>query len=384
MGVEPQLELYSIYSRSEAIARFGANPTVFQAGVGQWVLFPGHVLCFADLGLSYGSFFKQAYMFHWVPPNPAELEISGIPKVPESVVANYKPRPTIWLFGRWGGAHDYTLLGQLDQSCAASAGTGPRWWRLRVSPAVPWKLFHEFAGNAEPVPDHADVDAAVAGLSRPTTAQDRFRVFQTLAEYWCGAVVPADGIEESELSGVRIPDVLRWWYLWAGRRRDIIDGDNQSNSPSDLWLEDGDRLVFYVENQGVYLWAVSPDGEDPHVYMRENVPSAPWQREMLRLSEFLITVCLYETAGEMPYGETSEVSAAAFQEISRIVPPVPIPKWLFGNIQAHYANGIALLSTQEDPDNLAVWMGAKTEAPLKLLQPYILDDWIADTIRPFN
>jgi hypothetical protein len=68
------------------------------------------------------------------------------------------------------------------------------------------------------------------------------------------------------------------------------------------WARDGNRRVFYVENQGVYVWATDGVGADPVVWGRFNEPDERWQAEREPLSRFLLQIVVFEAILGAPYG----------------------------------------------------------------------------------
>src|SRR5690242_20598899 len=137
------------------------------------------------------------------------------------------------------------------------------------------------------------VDQALDRLRGPTTVDQRLDVLQQLVEYWHGPIRPDDGIPESELASIRLPRPLHWWYRWAGRRKEIMSGQNWLLDPEKLHMKDG-RLLFYRENQSVYLWATLQEGEDPPVFGRYRGEEDEWEPEGVTLSEHLILSCILE------------------------------------------------------------------------------------------
>jgi hypothetical protein len=109
-----------------------------------------------------------------------------------------------------------------------------------------------------------------------------------------------DGQSETSISdaearlGLRLPAVLREYYLLAGRFDRFNRAHNQLRRPEE-WCVDGSKLVFLEENQCVVFWGVdagtSPD-DDPPVYQGPNVRGRPteWYLEHERCSEFLLVM----------------------------------------------------------------------------------------------
>ena len=119
----------------------------------------------------------------------------------------------------------------------------------------------------------ASLDIAFDLLRRPTTVNDRLGILQHLVNFWHGPIRPEDGMSDAEVAGVSLPLPLRWWYRWAGKRAEVMSGQNHLFVPCDLARKygqltvKGGRLYFYAENQGVYQWSTLPHGDDPPVFV---------------------------------------------------------------------------------------------------------------------
>jgi hypothetical protein len=120
----------------------------------------------------------------------------------------------------------------------------------------------------------ASLDIALDLLRRPTTVHDRLGILQQLVNFWHSPIRPEDGMSDAEVAGVPLPLPLRWWYRWAGKRAEVMSGQNHLFVPCDLARKygqltvKGGRLYFYAENQGVYQWSTLPHGDDPPVFGR--------------------------------------------------------------------------------------------------------------------
>lgn len=126
---------------------------------------------------------------------------------------------------------------------------------------------------------------------------------------------PGDGVSEEDVSAaearlnLRLPRILREFYLKAGNREDINRAHNRLLAPSELVEQDG-ALAFYAENQAVVLWGLPCEtlgAEDPPVVVADNVTELIWEEEQERLSEFLLNMLLLQaTLGGMRYGGVGE------------------------------------------------------------------------------
>jgi hypothetical protein len=110
----------------------------------------------------------------------------------------------------------------------------------------------------------------------------------------------ADGESEASISkgearlGVKLPAVLREYYLLAGRFDQFNRAHNRLLRPEE-WSVDGGKLVFLEENQCVVFWgveAITSPIDDPPVYQGQNVRARPteWYLEHERCSEFLLVM----------------------------------------------------------------------------------------------
>jgi hypothetical protein len=234
--------------------------------------------------------------------------------------------------------------------------------------------------------DHAAVDAALARLRGPTSAEDRFNVLQQLVRYWHGPIEPEDGMKQEELKGFRLPRPLVRWYEWAGNREEIMSGQNFLFAPREdcyefrkLRIEDN-RLLFYIENQAVYQWATLPEGDDPPVFGHHN-DSDSWQPEGITLTEHLIAACLVEAilCHSAFYACAAWLKEEKLNQIVGQTPQVSIGGWRWpGPTRFHAAKG-AFLYVCENPVRgelgYCLWAGAKTEKPLQFLKPYVDESW---------
>ena len=113
-------------------------------------------------------------------------------------------------------------------------------------------------------------------------------------------LTPEDGLSKASMAdaesrlGLRLPTVLREYYLLAGRFDKFNRAHNELRRPEE-WAVDGGKLVFLEENQCVVFWgveAVTSPEDDPPVYQAQNIRERPteWYQEHKRCSEFLIVM----------------------------------------------------------------------------------------------
>lgn len=114
---------------------------------------------------------------------------------------------------------------------------------------------------------------------------------------------PGDGYDEAAVAagevrlGVRLPAVLRSFYLAWGKRRDLTEMKEYLLVPEE-WVVHSGALIFSVENQAVCYWSMqleSLGASDPPVFIAENgpeeawenTPELEWHRSHERVSQFL-------------------------------------------------------------------------------------------------
>jgi hypothetical protein len=281
---EPQL--YWRYRRNEIMALFGADGGGKMFGEGQWVILPAATICMTTLGDPRAHpHFESAVRFRWVAENPQGDE----PRFAVETFQGKSRQPsqaTIWLFVRRPEWDDYLYAGRLASPNSWGHRAGSWHVSFELSPALPTAVWTTLQGVPPADRAHVTLDAMLSGLGPSTTTQVRFATLQAVVEYWHGKIVADDGLPDAALDGTRMPLVLKQWYRWAGRRTDILSGQNFLLAPDRLRIEDG-RLFFYQENQYCYLWATLPEGNDPPVFGREDERDA-WQPEGMLLSEHLI------------------------------------------------------------------------------------------------
>ena len=384
--------MYQAYETSEAVAFFGSDALAEQCN-GQWIIFPTTIICLATLGAwPRASHFLTASRFRWVADAPYRVgtDPSYPPCLPNEVIAGNAKGRTLHLFVRGGKSQKYIYAGEMGSTHAMGFASknnyGSADFTLLV--ALPSTVWTGLGGLHIGDTDHAAVDAALDRLRDGPTREVRFAVLKRLVEYWHGSILPSDGTTDAELAGIQMPTVLYDWYRWAGKRPEILSGQNIFFSPRDeqhkyweLAIEDG-CLRFYVENQGVYEWATLANGDDPPVFGKYNHEES-WHPEGITLSEHLILACLFEAVGcHSKYGAAAAwLEERVLNEIVRAVPPIAVGEWRWLDGARFYARRGAFMyacpngTDAKGMSGFSVWIGAKTEHPLQFLRPYLDESW---------
>jgi hypothetical protein len=199
---------------------------------------------------------------------------------------------------------------------------------------------------------------------------------------WHGVVAGEQGV----LPGAdRLPPPLdRIYKAFGGAPSAFLL--NRLLAPSEIVDEDG-FTVFYVEEQAVYLWAISSaalDDDDPPVWCRENAPGKPWIEESPALSVFMVQMVVMSAALDGPHG-----AAAAWlspQETDRVLAPLQrlgLPPWHWpGDPARWYAGDDSVAFTcpnlapgDDGEPHLSVWVSALTEEAIRFTEPHLSDAW---------
>ena len=231
----------------------------------------------------------------------------------------------------------------------------------------------------EPGPaDHAILDASLRRLRRTLPTADRLAVLMDLVQYWHGPIKPEDGIGLRELSTLTLPEPLRWWYGWAGRRTGLM-GEKHCNRlyhPSGLGFPDDclkivdGKLVFYVEAQGVYAWFTEPAGDDPPVFCRE-ASEKGMHPEGIVLSEHLIMACLFQVIQHNLRACFPSLDRATMERMLQGIPAMDIGTWTaWGGMHFHAAAGVFAMWCSLNGREFCVWIAAVGYEPVQFLREF--------------
>lgn len=373
-------QLYQSYTTEKIVSFLGAPSEAQSLCNGQWLILPETAICLANVGKEpKTSFFENGSRFCWVADQPYRVNNDTSSYfVPAQVVGPAAKERAIHLFARPRDSTEFLYLGKLEPSyCMVpprGENHGMAYFELR--PALPSALWVRLGGAPLGNLDFTAVDRALDSLRSPTTVEDRLGVLQTLVEFWHGPIRPEDGYSDAELAGISSPMPLRWWYRWAGKRDNIMSGQNRLYKPTKLTVEDN-LLHFYIENQGCYQWSTLSNGDDPPVFGREESKD-PWTQEGMTLSEQLILTCLFEAVTcHAKYGAWAALDEDKLSEITSKLSRVAIAPWRWINGTEFYAGQGAFLyvSGRTDREWGYMCIGAKTEQPLQFLKPYVSSDW---------
>ena len=390
-------QLYEWYSAEDVRAFLDPQSEVQRLCDDQWLVSSTSAACLTNIGEPpKNSHFENASTFCWVAERLYHAsDATSAHFLPAQVISSSKNNPPIHLFVRPLQAEKYLYAGQL-QPCGRMEMPGKRSHGMALfglNPALPSAVWERLGGLRFGNLDFAELDRALDRLRQPMTAEERFSVLQQLVNYWHGPIRPEDGMSDAEIgSSMPLPLPLRWWYRWAGKRTEIMSGQNILLVPRDyehryrmLGLKDG-RLLFYVENQGVYQWSTLPHGDDPPVFGRWE-RKGRWAREKITLSEHLILMCLFEAVFcHANYGASiAWLEEERLDEIVKNIPPLAIRPWRWLGLRFFVGQGAFVCAGENrnpkkkyhpgEKRYYSVWVGAKTEYPLQFLKPFLDDKW---------
>ena len=125
-----------------------------------------------------------------------------------------------------------------------------------------------------------------------------------------------------------IPHPLANWYRLAGSRGVQLVHQNQMLDPA-MFRREEDKVVFYVENQGTWLWAYDTSSDkDPLVFDREAEPERQWRSTTERLSEFLLHVAVFEAILGCAVGAAAiDCRRSELELVLAPLAPVALPAW---------------------------------------------------------
>jgi hypothetical protein len=193
---------------------------------------------------------------------------------------------------------------------------------------------------------------------------------------WHGQHRPDYGSPPEEI-GRRVPAPLRDFYEFAGRWPNVVV-QNRLLAPGEV-ERTGRRLIFYIENQGVYAWATELEGTDPRVWGTWN---NEWYPEEEPLSRFLLQIVLFEAAFGAPGGAAAAWLDPKAHEalVSRLV-ALPLGAWRWPDYPTRfYARDdvVAVICPNRAPDStdfVSVTVGARNAEALAFLEDLVDRSW---------
>jgi hypothetical protein len=350
----PAFELFREYSRADVLARLGdgrKSGAFFVAG--------NRAACFVELSTEAGGpSFPERSTFHWPARCPEVICASGL-----SVALFVRRAGDSFLFLHVGEAR--------VTSYSNSDSARPRDVRFHLRTALPRERWLELREATTTVKVRGVVaEAEIARLTPASSTADRMQALFRFVEEWHGC-----SVERPSAAADTLPPPLVAFHRLAGQVPGLIV-QNMLEAPDDPMI-DGGHLVFYVENQGVCLWATEPQGEDPPVWWRVNEPGEAWQLEEEPLSGFLIQLTLFEAILGAPVGaSTGSLGAEQVARLCATMTPLPLGAWRWNYPTRFYArDGALLFVAGDEEDAITAYVAAREPEALSFMADLIDESW---------
>lgn len=235
--------------------------------------------------------------------------------------------------------------------------------------AVPLEepLFRELSAAAS-APAAPPDEEMIAALKPTSTLADRVLAMTTFVTRWHG--VPSVPVSDEPR---QIPFALRALLQLGDSHTFCVQNELL---PLDQLVPESGKRVFYIENQGVCLWATDADtkSDDPPVYVRFAGDGYAWERETDRLSDFLLGMLLQEAILAAPFSASHpELDAPTLGKLRKRVGVLPISPWARSGHFFLGGRGVIGFGYSEAND-YALWLGAKDSPAFDPLET-ITEDW---------
>jgi hypothetical protein len=192
--------------------------------------------------------------------------------------------------------------------------------------------------------------------------------------------------ESREVPGAeRLPEALRRFHDSYGTAAEAF-AINRLVPPSEI-ERDGDFAVFYVEEQGVYLWGIAVedlDSADPPVWSRENEPGRAWVREAPSVSVFLVQMLVMSAALSGPHVATAAwLDSAGVDNALASLQLLDLPPWQWPSLPARWYAGEDVVAftcpNRAEGDagdsHWSVWVAGISEDSVSFIEPHLTDAW---------
>lgn len=166
-----------------------------------------------------------------------------------------------------------------------------------------------------------------------------------------------------------MPEPLRRLYSLVEHRPGVFV-QNQLLPAGELEPVDG-KLLFYVENQGVYYWATGTDGDDAAVWGAAS-EHGPWEREEDPLSRFLVAAVLFEAIFAAEHGAAvAATQRDCLEALLRPLERLPLGAWRWPEWPTEFSanDGVAAVSNPNGPGYFDVVIAAREAEALAYLDP---------------
>jgi hypothetical protein len=208
----------------------------------------------------------------------------------------------------------------------------------------------------------------------PPGRSQRWALLREVIAQWHAPPQAQDGIavdqwEEAESRlGIVLPAGLREWYALAGGRRDIWSRQDHFLHPRDF-RQNGDFLVFIVENQNVVEWGIRSEDlseEDPPIYVSSADDPGEWLKESETVSDFALQMFAYclKWSDTCRWWANADVSPNVVECVASSFPQLPFAQWHWPARTRFYGlrDIIAEVEADEDGDDAWLYVVTRTAA----------------------
>jgi hypothetical protein len=173
-----------------------------------------------------------------------------------------------------------------------------------------------------------------------------------------------------------LPAPLIGLHEFIGQNRSAFFPQNRLLPTTEIDL-DTQEPVFYIENQGVYLWAFQKGSDNPPVMGKFIGHTQGWQVEEESLTAFLYQICIFEAIVGAPYG--ASVSSCTEEDLTEILAHwelIPYSAWRWPAYPtSFYIAGEALMVVSPNDSNYSIFCGAKEKADLQFMKSFTNSNW---------
>ena len=166
-------------------------------------------------------------------------------------------------------------------------------------------------------------------VESPTSPAERLEIISTICRRWLPGVAAQPLAASLPARVETIPPVLSAFFEIIAPFKSALFRQNYFLTSGEPRVE-GDRLVFYCENQTVCRWATSATADDPLVY-GQLAGIAEWFLEEPTLSGFLVQAVLLELGlGGKSYGASASwLDPNVVAGLARQFKELPFGSWRF-------------------------------------------------------
>lgn len=187
--------------------------------------------------------------------------------------------------------------------------------------------------------------------------------FETFIREWYG-----DEAGDLRELPAAVPARLRRFYKLFGKHETV----NLHLVPPGEFAPAKNPMLFAVEEQGVFAYAVGQGEHDPSVFGTWDVESPRWEREGERLGRFLLQYALYEAALGSRHGGWGWVELARRPRLDELLPTLPLAPWTRpGPCTFRARLGVIALVFEESDGLIEVHAGSRADVALEPLDEVV-------------